>query len=392
MAKVLLTWELGGGLSHMARLGEIGKGLVQRGLQVYAAIRDLRYVDQVFGAADIKATLCPVKEHVGGHQRQILSYAHLLRNIGFESVEELLPRANAWRSLFEALAPDLIVFEHSPTALLAARNLPVKRVLVGSGFTIPPNVSPLPVIRQSPGFGAEQLASDERAILNQANAVLSDWGEPQLSSLSQLYYPNQGAFLSTFPELDAFGFRDDVRYLGVVPFGGGDKPEWPSRHGKKVFVYLKPFKYLELLLQVLKGFPVQSLVYAPDVNQSLKEQYDSSSMRFVSYPVDMELVAEQCDVAIFNGTNSCIGQMMRAGKPTLNIPLVLEQVYNARAAERLGIGLTAAPDRPAEITARLGDLVHSPDLQNNARQAAKQAPLIEDPIAGMLEVLVGLLS
>src|SRR5208337_1246155 len=73
-----------------------------------------------------------------------LTYAHVLHNIGFDDPRPLAGLMEGWRSLFMAIRPDFVVFEHSPTALLAARGLAVRKMLIGTGFTIPPPVYPFP--------------------------------------------------------------------------------------------------------------------------------------------------------------------------------------------------------------------------------------------------------
>ena len=41
MARILLTWELGGGLGHLMNLRPLAEGLTRRGHRVVAALRDL---------------------------------------------------------------------------------------------------------------------------------------------------------------------------------------------------------------------------------------------------------------------------------------------------------------------------------------------------------------
>ena len=41
VARILFTWELGGGLGHLANMAPLAEGLAQAGHQVYVALRDL---------------------------------------------------------------------------------------------------------------------------------------------------------------------------------------------------------------------------------------------------------------------------------------------------------------------------------------------------------------
>ena len=57
------------------------------------------------------------------------NFAHLLYNNGFYDADSLKATVQAWRELYETVRPDLIVFDHSPTALLAACGFQAKKAL-----------------------------------------------------------------------------------------------------------------------------------------------------------------------------------------------------------------------------------------------------------------------
>ena len=58
------------------------------------------------------------------------------------------PCADAWRQLLTLLNADLILADYAPTPLLAARCLQVPAVVLGTGFSVPPSVSPLPAFNR----------------------------------------------------------------------------------------------------------------------------------------------------------------------------------------------------------------------------------------------------
>ncbi len=74
----------------------------------------------------------------------ILSFSYMMHNVGSDRPQAVLDRLRAWHNLFAAVKSDLLVFDHSPTAMLAARGLKTRRVIFGTGLHIPPDVSPWP--------------------------------------------------------------------------------------------------------------------------------------------------------------------------------------------------------------------------------------------------------
>jgi len=86
--------------------------------------------------------------------------------------------------------------------------------------------------------------------------------------------------------------------------------------------------------------------------------------------------------------------MLLAGKPTLQLPMYLEQAMFSAAVGRIGAGLTAAPVKPEQIAIRLMTLLNDQRPAEAARRfAANYAEF--DPqrqIERMLERVEGLLG
>ena len=280
---------------------------------------------------------------------------------------------SAWRSIFDAVRPDALVCNHAPMALLASRSYEMRRVVIGTGFEIPPTLSPLPLVRywepDHPNWNA--VERDEWIILGRINEFLATNKLQPLDRLADLYADADATFLSTFPELDPYLNRGPADYCGVGPLKTGDTPEWPDCRGPRLFGYLKPptpnWRLTEFL-QSLGKLPFSCLIYVPGAEEAWLRHVQSPTLRVVAQPVDIERVAVDCNAAILNATNATTAEFLIAGVPILNIPLYLEQVITAHRVVDLGAGLAVAADRPDSMIESLIAII-----QNDAYRIAAQA-------------------
>src|SRR5207342_2699952 len=171
----------------------------------------------------------------------IRSYSGILAAAGFCDAEGLLTAVSAWRSLLTLLRPRAIVFDHAPTGLLAARAMGIPRVVMGSGFTVPPRRDPFLAFCPGSSISITELEAADQRVLEVVNGVCRELGLPLLARLEELFDVD-GSFLCTFPELDHYRERESgVRYWGPIALGDGfESPVWPLAHGPKIFVYLRP--------------------------------------------------------------------------------------------------------------------------------------------------------
>jgi hypothetical protein len=301
------------------------------------------------------------------------SFAHILHNIGWDNAAGLGGLVDAWRATYELVKPDVIVFDHSPTALLTARGSAAGRVVMGTGFCCPPDQSPLPNLRPWETVDPAKLADDEAAVLRRANDVLAQRRWPGLERLGRLYSEVDDTLLTTIRELDHYAGRGgDPHYFGCPVDLPGKAPDWPEGSGKRVIAYLKPFAALPHLLIRLKGLGCPTLIVSDGIDAALRSQFTCKTMRFETQRLDSRAMAATCDAAVLNATHGTTAAMLLAGKPLLLLPLFLEQQLLAIRVRDLGAAVDAPIGQPTRIVAGLERLLADDSLVRAAVAFSKR--------------------
>lgn len=356
MARILFAWELGGGLGHTLVHVGLARRLRAAGHQVIFAIRDLAQAEGVIGRHGFHYLQAPVRMRaVTEPLPNAVSYPQILHNIGFSDAAGLLSQVKAWRLLYTIVQPAMVVFDHSPTALLAAADLAAHKVHIGTGFTVPPPLVPFPRLAPATADTVDP-AVVEAGVLESMNRVREVLGLAPLANVAAILAVDEEVLL-TFRELDHYPQRDGGRYWGDGPADSGQAPRWPALPGKRVFAYLKPFKNIGSLLEALAARRLPTLIYGPQLPGALVRRHGSASLRFVGEPLNLNQVGQECDLAILNGTHGSTAAQLLAGRPSLQLPLYLEQLITAVRVQELGAGLAAPRLQPGGMAAKLEALL-----------------------------------
>ena len=402
MANVLLAWELGGGIGHLTVLRPIAEHFIQAGHQVHLVSRDLAGAETVFGDLGVGFYQAPIKfDKPIAPIEEPMSYSQLLHNCGFETEREIAGRLKAWDRLFDVVNPRLVVCDHCPSTLLAARGRDIRVALVGTGFVNPPVGELMPSLMPWKNISPNTFREIETETLSVTNAALKAVGKPEMERMSDLYGRADCTLITSFKELDHFGERQDFRYSGAWPPVGGDRPQWPNADGvgddekpKRVFAYLKRSPGLTDLLTQLGKCGHSVLVYGNWTTLENRQKFDTPTMRVLEHPVDMQATAEQCDVAILNGTHGATAAMLLGGAPILQLPIYLEQRLVAGRVARIGAGLVADRRSVQQVMSCLDKILTEESFAASAQRFAATYRQV-DPArqsAAMLGRLDALLS
>ncbi len=354
MAKILFAWELGMGLGHIARIRDYCDQLKDHDL--YVAAKDLRHAFPLFSHTNVTLLPAPfLQKPVSKPVVETLSYAHILHNCGFANAEILKGIVSAWRSLFDLIKPDIVIFDHCPSAILAALDYSFKKVTTGTGFTCPPIQEPLGVFfpDKMDHKALADIAQFEQATVHTINSVLREFTLEPISALSDIYSSVDETLISALSEYDHFSVRKDEIFLGLPPSLMRKAPVWPDVPGKRIFLYTHRFQELPLLLNSLQKCKQPVIVYSSSIESQLMQEYASESMVFETEPLDLNALAKTCELAITNANFNVSCQLFLQGVPILAIPLHREQQMFAHKLFRTGGCRMANPNDGGSIIENL---------------------------------------
>ena len=389
MSKILLTWELGAGLGHVGPLRALGAELENRGHDVTIATvsENITLCQQAFSYTGIEVVEAPKLPPAEQLIDPSSTYAELIYNCGFSSDRNLLESTAQWIELFKSHEPELLIVEHSPSALLASLVVKQLTATIGTGYLIPPDISPLPSLVPHINNELEQSGTED-AVLSNINSVLVSNKTAKLDRVSQLFRFAASEYLTTYEELDHYRpWRSrqnrEIKYwktFGRIP---GRRVHWPvdssnsESHGQSqkrlnIFVYLHSDPPLTPLLRGLTMKKISTICFAPHATLELQQELDRTSVQLSTNPVDIAPIIDRTDIAILNCGHGTICDFLRAGVPLLAVPLnQLEQQITADRISEMGVGITADLNDLNSVALGLETLIE----ESSYREAALDSSL-----------------
>lgn len=363
MSRILLAWELGTGFGHLGPFLGLAPRLLERGHTLHIAAREIAAAAQAIGTLPVRLHQAPLCLNTyGGLQEPPLSHTEILMRYGYLEPPMLRAMLVAWRTLMQSVEADLVIADHAPSALLAARDLGIARAVIGSTFNVPPPAAPVPNMRPWLEVPPARLADSDRRVLEVINQVL-----PQGRGLREMQDIFSGAacFFSGTPELDAYVARSPDDYLGLQSLStGAAVPVWPEGEGERVFAYLHAdYSHADRALQALAASGAPVLVHVLGDASALAARHAGGRLQFAPQLLDFRRVVAECGICVCHGNVGTTLGMLQGGRPVLVLPKHLEHYLMGLAVKRIGAGRVVhpddkAPDIAAELGAMLGDEGH----------------------------------
>lgn len=372
MGKVLCIWELGSSLGHITRLARVAEELISKKHDVSFAISELKHADQTLSYLDVPFFQAPVwKTPVRYAPKPPANFAEILMHFGFADPASLAGLLKAWKYLLQQLKPDLVLVDYSPAALLVARSLGIKSVVISTGFCMPPDQKPMPTLLPWAKVSTDRLLKNEQRVLETINTAA---GKAGIAGIQRLYdiFSDSERFLATYPELDHYCERKGEAYRGLLDSCEGKEIEPPDRLAGKphVFAYLKR-GYDRLVLDVLKELGWSATIFAPAMPEHYHSRFEADGFQIYKDPVALGGVLQYCDFTICHAGHGTIVKSLLAGKPLLLLPQHAEQRSISDRVVKLGAAVMLTSSRSSQdIKNALHRLANTPEFTMSAKRFA----------------------
>lgn len=360
---VLVAWELGGGYGHHYRMSALADGVRDAGSRVtIAAPGGRERLAPVIG--EHVALDAPIAAPPPRHFPLSVSYAgNLLRN-GWWHGQTLRATVGGWLDLFDRVSPNHLIAEHAPAAVVAARIANLPCTMVGTGFTVPPDMSPLPSLHPWLAIPAALLERTERDFLDAVAPLCATYGFDPPTSVSRLF-GRADRLACCDPETDHYESARRPAWLGpVIETARGDTArgeEAAATAEPEIFVYLKAAnRFVEPMLAAVAATGRPALAHIPGLSATDCARLSTRTLTVAERPVDLTTVAPSCRLAVTDAGFNTAAFFLDRGVPLLCCPGWLEQACLAWHLAQRGLArtfnfTTARPNCAAGLGAALAD-------------------------------------
>lgn len=374
---VLVVWEHGGQLGHLARLIPVVSALRARGHAVVVATPEPASVKPFFELTGVTLARIPQVARQQSDGEALICPADILLHCGFASPPDAQACVLQWLALFDQFELSAMLVDASPMAQYAANVAGLQVVVLGHGFELPP---PSPGLSFAPwldGARAAIAASEERLTL--AMAAL---GKLLKTGMADVFSGDSGGLLEksqralcTWPELDHFERAlPDPAYIGPIwhALPTALAMSWPDKPGPKVLCYLTlQDKRHDFLWQALQKQGANVVVVSP---KGLRWACDAArgwGITVQTQTIELNALLPASDAVISNGGMGLTSMALHGGKPLMLLPTQLEQALLTYQLLQKGLVVsTMRHQHQLQVQARVDQLLHDDGLKLRAAKFA----------------------
>ena len=397
MKTILFAAELGAGMGHAIPLlriaGALRAALRAQGKPDFRAVfvlHDPHLIRSQILPGDL-ALSAPRPVAQGEIRAHTASYAEILVLAGFARKADLEAGLATWDDIFALTGPSVLVADHSPLAVLAARGR-IPTLVTGNAFNAPP-VN----LKQYPALLAHADAPPiQQSMLAIVNDVVRQRGGAEIAHLPFVMAGDARAVFM-LPAFDPYGPLRDTPLFGTYETGlvASPPPSAPS-----VFLYghthlpLAP-KLIQAVVQT--GLPVTAFMSGneSETTNFLKRQ----GITLLTSAPALTDILPRVSVVVSHAGAGLSQAAYASGRAQVIVPIHSESQMIARQLEKSGTGICFDPTHgdidTAALAAAIKRAATDEAMQTKALAEARgltRYNLPADPLGQTAQIIISLLN
>jgi len=344
--RVLIAWQYGHNLGHLARLLAVADALrLSNADVVWAIAATQRKSATAVAAAGYKVMPAP-PGMARAPSTPLVSYVDILNAQGFAEADLLSSQIRDWIALFKSEAVDHVLLDNAPGAQLAAYLLGLPATQVSNGFDAPPSgCPPFGLGMRGPWVDARNQQRHDALSARIADVATRLAGHARATLAAMLGHPWR--WFDCVVETDPYGRLRSSRRGDAYIGPQGRPPEttevaWPAAtrsQSPRVLVYLRGSAAPETVLTALASHGAQVICAWPDAKTVDVELAAQRGQIVVAGPVNLNRALQEADWVVNYGSSGFVCQSLLAGKPQLMLPSDTEKYLVARTVQSIDAGV-----------------------------------------------------
>ncbi|WP_323816508.1 glycosyltransferase [Cellvibrio sp. NN19] len=375
MRKILFCWELGEDYGYLGKILALTKQFSEDPIHFFVVSKNLSATSKIEWPSNVKFIQAPICLQANPLSLKASSFAEILFYKGYDSHRHLRILSDAWLTIFEAINPDVILFDYAPTALLAASGLTTPKIIIGNPYLTPPPGSS--VINLTPGIGFDEHRANDihQAVIRNINLVKREYLSPAIQAIGDLFTAD-ATYLSGYSETDYFcDSRVNTTYCGAALSASisNRKPHWKPGLCKKSIAYLKHRDpRSKTILKTLASLEARTLCFYSGGKEDEIMEFSNSSLNVTNIPFDFTAASRDATAIICHGGQGVVNNALSRGIPLILVPTQAEQYYITSKVIDWGIGIIInRNDSPIEIRNSLSSFFSTSKYSDNAKYYAE---------------------
>ena len=334
--RILLGWELGGGLAHIVFLREIARHIETTQACEFLFVLKTPQHGVAAGLPDHSVIAVPAPQGAVGDkqlQKRDTFGAQVSEHLMIEE-GAFASRLAGWENIIRNFDPHLIIADYSPGLSLFARGRwPV--VAVGSGYTLPPPEMEIfpPMVKLN-----RPLHDSEPEIIDRLNADLVKIGAKPIERLPQLNEADAYG-LATIPIFDPYRSQRQQPYLGFEIPGGPPTPLATASGG--IAYFHEDAQLHDNVLDGLMGANTETIAYFGSPLRRAIKKFEGSRVHLSAKPLKLREDMPGKAVAVHKGGLGFAIAAVLAGVPQVLLHSHQENRFNANVIVNAGAGVSA---------------------------------------------------